>query len=177
MAKRLFISFSGRSGGNCDQIARFLAGADDRIVCFRDLQAHPCSLCHYECFTSECPHRSDGVYALYSSMTDFDQVVLLVPMYCGNPSSLYFLFSERCQDYFMHNDTWEAIIRRLYIIGVYGSREASPDFIPCLSKWFDGTTIRHHVLGLQRHLYGQQLQDSLLDVPEVQHTLRDFLPQ
>lgn len=176
MPNRLFISFSGRSGGNCDQIARFLADADDQILCFRDLQAHPCSLCHYECFTSECPYRADGIYTLYSKMITYDQTVLIVPMYCGNPSSLYFMFNERCQDYFMHHDTWNEIIRRLYIIGVYSSQEASPDFIPCLSKWFDGTNIRNHVLGVERHLYGQQLQDSVLDVPEVQQDLRDFLP-
>lgn len=177
MAHRLFISFSGRSGGNCDQIARFLATADDQIVCFRDLQAHPCSGCHYECFSNKCPYRADGIYALYSQMTIYDQIVLIVPMYCGSPSSLYFMFNERGQDYFMHNDTYEEILRRLYIIGIYGSRETSPDFIPCLSKWFDGTTICNHVLGIERHLYGQQLQDSVLDVPEVQHALRDFLLQ
>lgn len=177
MPHRLFISFSGRAGGNCDQIAQFLAGSDDRIVCFRDLQAHPCANCRYECFSGECIHRADGVYDLYASMLRYDQVVLTVPMYCGHPSSLYFIFNERCQDYFMHNDTYDTILRRLYIIGVYGSRDAAPDFIPCLEKWFSGTTIRDHVLGIERHLYGQQLQDSVLAVPAVRKALLDLLPQ
>ncbi len=106
---------------------------------------------------------------------DYDKVFLVVPMYCGNPCSLYFIFSERCQDYFMHNGTYDDIIKRLHIIAVYGSSQESPDFIPCLEKWFADTPYTGRVLGLERHTYGQKMPDSLLDVEEVRDRLKAFL--
>lgn len=172
---KLIISFSGRKSGNCDQIAAFAAAPGDRVVYFRELGALPCSGCEYQCFDGECPYRADGVYALYQNMTHCDRVILIVPMYCGNPASLYFAFLERGQDYFMHHDVWDALVERLYIIGVYGSREASPDFIPCLEKWFEGTPYQNRVLGVERHRYGQKLGDQILDVPEVRQQIQAFL--
>ena len=171
----LIITFSGREGGNCDRIAKYIASGNDKIVYFRDLDAHPCSGCGYECFCGDCKYRSDDVYGLYSEMCRYDRVILLVPMYCGNPASLYFIFHERCQDYFMHNETYEEIVKRLYIIGVYGRRETTPDFIPCFEKWFNGTPYQNRVLGIERHLYGQGLHDNVLDVQEVVEKLRDFI--
>ena len=171
----LLISFSGRENGNCDKIANFAASQDDRIICFRDLNAHPCSGCNYDCFSGECKYRDDDVYNLYDQMLDYEKVILIVPMYCGNPSSLYFIFNERCQDYFMHNETYDEIAKRLYIIGVYGDEKATPDFVPCLEKWFDGTTYSDRVLGIQRHLYGQEMEDNLLDVQEVKDNINHFL--
>ena len=75
----------------------------------------------------------------------------------------------------MHNETCDEIAKRLYIIGVYGDEKATPDFIPCLEKWFDGTTYRGRVLGIQRHLYGQKMEDNLLDVQEVKDNINHFL--
>lgn len=171
----LIISFSGREDGNCDRIAEYIASGRDKIVHFRKLNVHPCSGCHYECFSGACKYRSDDIYGLYSEMCGCNRVILLVPMYCGNPASLYFTFHERCQDYFMHNDTYEEIIKRLYIIGVYGKAETTPDFIPCLEQWFNGSPYQNRVLGIQRHLYGQSLNDSVLDIAEVRAQIDDFL--
>ena len=171
----LLISFSGRENGNCDQIAKFAASKEDRIVCFRDLNIHPCANCGYECFGGECKYRDDDVYDLYGKMLNYNKVILIVPMYCGNPSALYFIFHERCQDYFMHNDIYEEIVKRLYIIGVYGDESVAPDFIPCLEKWFGGTPYSSRVLGIQRHLYGQKMEDSILNAQEVKDTINHFL--
>lgn len=172
---KLIISFSGRANGNCDQIASFVSSKDDRIVHFRERNVRSCSCCEYECFNGECKYRTDDIYGIYDDMMHYDKVILIVPMYCGNPSSLYFIFNERCQDYFMHNDTYDAIIKKLYIIGVYGKKETTPDFIPCLEQWFDGSPYRDHVLGLERHLYGQKMKDSILDVAEAKMQIAAFL--
>lgn len=171
----LMISFSGRGNGNCDRIAEYIAAENDRIVHFRELNVYPCCGCAYECFHGPCKYREDDSYGLYSSMCDYDKVILLVPMYCGNPSALYFIFNERGQDYFMHNDTYEEIIKRLYIIGIYGKAETSPDFIPCLEKWFDCSPYQNRVLGIQRHRYDQSLRDHVLDVAGVKEMLEEFL--
>lgn len=172
---KMIISFSGRENGNCDQIARYIAAAGDRIVYFRDRNVHPCYGCGYECFNGECKYRSDGIYDLYNEVCSYDKVILIVPMYCGNPSSLYFIFNERCQDYFMHNDTYEEIIKRLYIIGIYGQEESTPDFIPTLEKWFNCSPYSGRVLGIQRHLYGQKLHASVLDVEKIREDIQAFL--
>ena len=108
-------------------------------------------------------------------MTQYDRVILLVPMYCGNPASLYFTFNERSQDYFMHNDTYDEIIKRLYIIGIYGNAKATPDYIPSLEKWFSDTPYHNRVLGIERHLYDQRIKDQILDVEEVKTKITNFL--
>lgn len=172
---KLIISFSGRSNGNCDQIASSLSMPEDRIVYFRALNIHSCANCGYECFDGACKYRDDDVYALYESMLGFDKVILVVPMYCGNPSSLYFVFNERCQDYFMHNDTYETIVQKLYIIGIYGKKETTPDFIPCLEKWFAGSPYANHVLGIERHTYEQKMCDNILDIEEVKMQIEAFV--
>jgi len=174
----LIISFSGRENGNCDSISQYIASSDDTVICFRNLNVHNCSNCKYECFDGICKYRQDDVYQLYESMLGYDKIFLIVPMYCGNPSSLYFKFNERCQDYFMHNEeSYEAIVSRLYIIGVYGDRNSTPDFIPCFEKWFACTRFNNHVLGIERHKYGQKITDKILCVEEVKDTLTRFVKQ
>ncbi len=171
----LIISFSAREDGNCGDIARSIARDEDEIIHYAGLQARGCSLCAYECFGGTCPYRDDGVHALYQRMMEVDRVYLIVPMYGGNPSSLYFSFCERGQDFFRDEESWDAVLRRLYIIGVYGSQRETPDFLPCLNKWFAGTAYTDRVLGLERHVYGQKMADSLLEEAAVLRKIDDFI--
>ncbi len=97
----MIISFSGRENGNCDSISEYIASKDDSIIYFRNLNVHECSGCKYECFKGRCKYCQDDIYNLYESMLSYDKIFFIVPMYCGNPSSLYFKFNERCQDFFM----------------------------------------------------------------------------
>ena len=174
----LIISFSGRINGNCDDISAYIATEEDKVLCFRNLNVHACSDCAYECFEGYCKYHKDDIYNLYESMLSYDKVFLIVPMYCGNPSSLYFKFNERCQDYFMHNDEcYETIISKLYIIGVYGSIDKTPDFVPCLEKWFDCSQYNNHVLGIERHQYGQKIDERILSIEEVKIQINSFVRQ
>lgn len=76
----------------------------------------------------------------------------------------------------MQNKTcYEEIASRLYIIGVYGAREQTPDFIPCFEKWFEGTPFNDHVLGIERHKYRQKMADRILCAKEVRDTLTEFI--
>lgn len=172
----LVISFSGRENGNCDKISQYISSNDDSIVYFRNLNIHDCSNCNYECFHEHCKYHQDEIYGLYESMLSYDKIFLIVPMYCGNPASLYFKFNERYQDYFMHNeDSYEDIISKLYIIGVYGDKRKNPDFIPCLAKWFEYTKIHTHVLGIERHKYNQKITDNILEIEEVRNIITTFI--
>ena len=107
---KLVISFSAREKGNCDQIANHITSSNDKIIYLRNMNIHPCMNCNYECFEEKCVYREDDIYRIYNEMCNYDKVIFLVPMYGGNPSSLYFIFHERCQDYFMHNDNYDEII-------------------------------------------------------------------
>lgn len=172
----LIISFSGRVNGNCDLIAQFISDKDDEVIYFRDKNVHACSNCEYECMKQICKYRDDDIYFIYDKMLENDKVILIVPMYCGNPPSLYFIFNERCQDYFMHNeDKYEEIVSKLYIIGVYGKKESTPEFIPCFEKCFEHSKIEKRVLGIERHKYNQTMNDSVLDVMDIRKALKEFL--
>lgn len=171
----LIISFSGRANGNCDEISRYIATKEDTTIYFRNLNVHDCSNCTYECFEGECKYHQDDIYNLLESMIRYEKIFLIVPMYCGNPTSLYFKFNERCQGYFMHNEgSYESIVSKLYIIGVYGDRNKTPDFIPCFEKWFVGFQYNNHVLGIERHQYGQKINDKILGVEEVKKMIDSF---
>lgn len=174
--KKLLISFSARKDGNCDEIARHLAKEEDKIIYFRDLNVNSCSNCDYECFDNCCKYRNDDIYNLLDDIPNYQKVVFIVPMYCGNPSSLYFVLIERCQDYFMNNeDKCENLVKRLFIIGIYGDSKKSPDFIPCFEKWFESTRYTNHVLGVERHNYNLKLKDSILEVDELKTMIEEFI--
>lgn len=174
----LIINFSGRENGNCDSISKYIASEYDSVTYFRNLNVHDCSGCKYECFESYCKYHQDDIYTLYEKMLTYDKIFLIVPMYCGNPSSLYFKFNERNQDFFMHNeDSYQTIVSKLYIIGVYGDRKKTPNFIPYLSTWFECTVPNNHVLGIERHKYNQTINDNLLNVEEVRNMITCFIQQ
>lgn len=176
MIVRLFISFSGRNDGNCSSIINFVKKEEDKVILFKDLNVHECSQCLYQCFDGVCLFRDDDIYRLFESFMDYEKIILLVPMYCGNPSSIYFKFNERSQDFFMHNeDKYQTIVERLYIIGILGSKQETPDFIPCLSKWFDCTKINEHVLPIERHIYNQKMKDYVIDCTDVKNSIKKFL--
>ena len=174
----LIISFSGRPHGNCDDVLEYIAKKEDTTIYFRNLQVHDCSNCTYECFEGVCKYRGDEIYSLYDSMVDYEKIFLIVPMYCGNPASLYFKFHERSQDYFMHNEkNYEKIVSKLYIIGIYGDRRETPDFLPCFEKWFVGFPCKNRVLGIERHRYEQKMNDKIVCVDEVRNQISNFIRQ
>lgn len=176
LMKKLFISFSARKNGNCDDIAQFLSSEQDEIVYFRNKNYHMCANCDYECFDQECKYRNDDIYEIFEKMQQYQKIVFIVPMYCGNPSSLYYVFNERSQDYFTHNeDKYIDLIKKLFIIGIYGDKEKSSDFVPCLEKWFNGSKYTNHVLGIERHKYNLKLKDSVLEIDEVRNVISEFI--
>lgn len=78
----------------------------------------------------------------------------------------------------MHNeDSYEIIISKVYIIGVYGDKKNTPDFIPCLTRWFECTQFNDHVLGIERHRYNQRIADNILDIEEVRNMITCFIQQ
>lgn len=104
-----------------------------------------------------------------------DRIFYIVPMYCGNPSALYFIMNERCQEYFMRNENqYEKILEKLFIIGIYGNAEDYPDFLKSFARQYGFENTEKHILGLERHKYNQKMQDLLLEEDEVKEKLNEF---
>lgn len=172
----IIVSFSGRKDGNCDMIAKYISEKDDLLLFMREISTQPCAGCDYECMYGQCKYHNDGIYAFYESLIPADKIFFIVPMYCGNPSALYFILSERCQEYFMQNESnYKKMIEKLYIIGVYGNAEAYPDFLNFFARQYDFVNVEQHILGLERHKYNQKMKDFLLDEEDVKVKLNEFI--
>ena len=85
--------------------------------CISQEKIHPHRAC-YECscgtqiwidrsFKDNCEIcgniTEDKVCSICNDKERNNKIVFVVPMYCGNPSSLYFTLMERMQDYFNNN--------------------------------------------------------------------------
>lgn len=125
--------------------------------------------------SGRCRYRNDGIYSFFDKLSAADRIFYIVPMYCGNPSALYFILNERSQDYFMHNESrYEKIVEKLYIIGVYENSEDSPDFLDSFARQYGFQNPGKHILGLERHRYHQKMGDFLLEVEDVKARLDAF---
>ncbi len=74
-----------------------------------------------------------------------------------------------------HENDYISFVERLFIIGVYGSKKESPDFIRCFEKWFEVTPYPHHVPVIERRLYRQTMKDSVMDIEPVKMALQGFI--
>lgn len=158
----LYISFSARSNGNCEQIMKYMMEDNDAFINFKDLFINSCNKCNYEClYVNKCKYRYDDIYSLLDNSIKYNKIILVVPMYCGNPSSLYFTLMERMQDYFSNNEiNYPLFINKLHIIGIYGSNEETPYFFPIISSILNDF---NKCLPIQRHKYEIKMNDSVID--------------
>lgn len=172
----IIVSFSGRKNGNCDTIAKYISAKDDLILFMREISVQPCAGCDYECMSGQCKYRDDGIYSFFEKISLADKVFFIVPMYCGNPSALYFIMSERCQDYFMQNESqYDKLVDKLYIIGIYGNAEDYPDFLKLFARQYSFDDVEEHILGLERHKYNHKMTDFLLNEDDVKIKLDKFI--
>lgn len=168
----MFISFSGRDNGNCNDIARYLMTEKDKFILFKDILYNPCAKCNYECFNSVCKYRYDDIYDLLQSATNYKKIIFLVPMYCSNPSSLYFILMERMQDYFNHHeDEWDSFIKKIYFVCIYGSDEETPYFVYTFSNLVNDNS---KILRIERHKYNLKLNDRVIDNNDITKLLDEF---
>lgn len=168
----LYVSFSARSFGNSRDIAQYLLRDNDKLIFFKDIFYNSCSKCNYECFKSICKYRYDDVYALLDSANNYKKVVFIVPMYCGNPSSLYFILSERMQDYFSHNEAkWNFFVEKLHFICIYGSDEETPFFTEIFKSIIKDEA---KILKIERHKYNLKMDERVMDREEVVHLLDEY---
>lgn len=174
----IIVSFSGRKDGNCDTIARYIFSEGDLLLFMREISTQPCANCNYECMSGQCRYHSDGIYSFFERLSLADRIFFIVPMYSGNPSALYFIMNERCQEYFMHNESqYEKMIEKLYIIGVYGNAKDYPDFLNSFARQYHFENSGKHILGLERHKYHHKMKDFLLEEEDVKAQLNRFVSE
>ncbi len=146
---------------------------NDRYVAFKDLSFHSCCKCDYECFKKQCKYRNDDIYKLINASFQYKNIILLVPMYCSNPSSLYFVFTERMQDYFNGNsEKWDEFVNKIYIIAIFGSEEETPQFIPTLLNLINGN--KNKLLKIERHKYKLKLHNKVIVNKQLLKEIDDF---
>lgn len=168
----LFISFSARKDGNCDSIINYIKCNEDTVVSMRNLNYHACSNCKYECFINECKYRNDAIYPLFDSFKNYNKVYLVIPMYSGNASSLYYIFNERSQDFFNANESlFEEVKKKIRIILIYGSDEESQYYKNQFKGWVKE---QNQILPIERHKYNQKMNDSILEIKEIKQAIDNF---
>lgn len=95
-------------------------------------------------------------------------------MYCSNPSSLYFVFNERMQDYFSKNsDKWDAFVSKIKIIAIFGSEKETPLFVPTLSQLVNGDN--NKILKIERHVFNLKMKDRVIDNSSILKNIDLFL--
>ena len=168
----IFVSFSARNNGNSIDIANHLMKDEDRIILFKDIFYNPCSKCNYECFKGVCKYHHDDIYELIDTMNKYNKIVFIVPMYSSNPSSLYFILSERMQEYFNHNEKkWKSFVNKLHVVCVYGSDNETPYF----TKTFINLGIsEENILKIERHKYNLKMQDKIIDNMNFMKQIKEF---
>lgn len=169
----IFISFSARNIGNCYDVAHYKMNDKDRYIAFKDLAYHSCSKCSYECLSKKCKYRDDDIYNLIDASIKFKNIILLVPMYCSNPSSLYFIFSERMQDFFNNSNKWNTFLKKLKIIAIFGSEEETPLFIPTLLQLVNGDNSK--ILKIERHKFNLKMDDKVTENKELLNKIDSFI--
>lgn len=74
-----------------------------------------------------------------------------------------------------HEYISRSVAEKLFIIGICGSKNESPEFMRCFEKRFEEMPLRNHTLGIERHLYHQNMKDSVSDIPSVKAALNEFI--
>lgn len=168
----LYISFSARSNGNCEDIIKYMMSEKDSFVSFKDLSYNACHKCNYECMNeNKCKYRDDDIYTLLGNSLKYNKIVFVVPMYCSNPSSLYFVLMERMQDYFNNNEfIYEKFINKIHIVALYGSDEETPLFVPLLTNGLK----KGRCLPIQRHKYNLKVNDLVIANPSIKMLIDNF---
>jgi multimeric flavodoxin WrbA len=174
----IILSFSGRKGGNCEQIADFIAENNDKPVkLYRmwEQNIHMCGDCGYECFApdKECPHSADDERAVLDDICNSDTAYFLVPNYCGGPPAMLYALNERSVSFFAgHPERLERYmnVRKKFI--VISSNQ--PDT-------FNTAFIQHdrnprEILWLSAREFGLRSMDTnLLQIDEVRERIRAFM--
>ena len=122
----VILSFSGRNGGNCEQISEFIEHFYIRtnVLSFKidNISASSCGGCNYECLRQgmECPRLTENLRRIMDSVMEADLVYYIVPNYCGYPCANYFAFNERSVGYFDQDrnlmEKYMAVKKRFIII-------------------------------------------------------------
>ena len=173
----MIVSFSARKGGNCEALAEEIQsripGSD--TLWFADLNVQLCARCAYECiYKGVCKYRDDDLYDFYEKTRAYDKVFYIVPMYSGNPSSLFFLSQERGQGYWSENEEYyPEFTRKLYIVGIGNTNEQTSFSYPFLNLLEHS---KGKMLILEPHRYGLgSLDTPLLKKRAVYDDLHRFL--
>lgn len=182
MRKVSLVSFSARKTGNCSLMADYIISKslnyEVKYISINDLDIHECKNCNYECMSERCIYHNDDAYLYFQSTKEVHRIIWIVPMYCGNPSSLYFKLNERSQDFWMKNESYyDEFLNKLFIIGIGNIDKGNP-FRQIFESMYSCSTVSSysHILILETHKYGlNSIKDSLIANQAVKEQINKFL--
>ncbi len=176
--KAIIVSFSSRSGGNCEQISEYvhvLCGDSAKKYRFSDFSIHPCGDCQCECFANNqgCPYFDDMEYKLLDEICASDRTYFVLPNYCDYPCAHFFIFNERSQCFFQnHEERLDAYLRvpkRFIVV----SNTGRDNFIEAMRQHTNGEP---EILFLSAKYYGKSsIAGDILDSDAAKSDIRNFL--
>lgn len=178
----LLISFSARkSPGNCEVTLKYVErwlkgkGMDSSLIHMRDLEINPCLGCDYECCDPNASCSiNDDVRFVYDKIFHSDMVIMAIPTYTTALTSRYFAWRERSIGVFTDQDQFNHFIEKVKGAIVFGNEKyGGNEAVNTIVRGSRGST---ECLLIQSHQYDQSsIKGRLVDIPEVQTNLIDFL--
>lgn len=177
--KITILSFSNRSNGNCQSIAKLAAEAYDaddvQVFSFSSFALTPCGNCDNACFHErmDCPYIDDNTYRIYERITESDLAIFVVPNYCGYPCSNFFVWNERGLCYFSGHsellDKYEAVRKQFIAV-------SNTDAAQLIAAFCYHTNEMPEILVLSAKAYGRSsLAGDLMCSEAARMAVLDFL--
>lgn len=180
--KICIISFSGRAGGSCSNIAEVLRQywkEEAEVYDFSNLSITPCGHCGYQCFQAgdKCPYFSDPVYGMYGAVVKSEVTCYIVPNYCDYPCANFFAFNERSQCFFQNHqellDAYLAVRKKFIVVSNTGRENFESAFRYHVSEEVDPD-----ILFLSAKKYQKiSIHGDLMDSEEVRQAVLQFAVQ
>lgn len=173
--RRLIISFSGRSNGNCTRIAEFLAREmpDSQVFRFCDIEIGPCGNCDGECLKGGTCPKDDTEQVLLDAVCSCDEAWFIVPDHCGFPCANLYIYNERSTGYFCRQphrlEEYLAVPKRFVLV----SNSDQDNFNRAFAQHTHDKPIVIQLRSNEFHV--SSIAGSLVDIPEIQKRLKQFI--
>lgn len=180
--KICIISFSGRAGGSCSNIAEILRRywkEEAKAYDFSNLSITPCGHCGYQCFQAgdKCPYFSDPVYEMYGAVVKSEVTCYIVPNYCDFPCANFFTFNERSQCFFQNHqellDAYLAVRKKFIVVSNTGRENFESAF-----RYHVSEEVNPDILFLSAKKYQKvSIHGDLMDSEEARQAVLQFAVQ
>ena len=173
----VILNFSGRNGGNCGEIGRFIEQYHENTNIYSHNVGEcwsPCGGCDYECLKQgvHCPVLTEEQRKVMDAIINADIVYYVVPNYCGFPSANFYAFNERSVGYFNLDRELTSRYRNVRKKFIIVSNSENPAFLQAMQQ----QAKEPEILYLKTSAYQKKsIAGDLITSEKAQNDLRAFL--